>query len=101
MKIGYVDVVEAHGMEHGRVHIVHVRSPVDAAEPDLVRCADDLAALDATAGHEYRESPRVVIAAFAFLVERCPAEFSAPDDKDIIEHSTRLQIRKQPGDRLV
>jgi len=36
-----------------------------------------------------------VIAALAFLMEGYMAEFSAPDEKDTIKHSTSLQIRKQ------
>ena len=78
---------------------------LDGAQPELVGVADDLAALDAAAGHPDREAVRIVVAPFravrAAVRCRAAAEFAAPDHQRGIEQAAGFQVRQQPGDGLV
>src|SRR5215510_4333156 len=88
-------------MQDRRVDVVDVRPFFNRAQPDLIRGADDLSAFDTAAGHPHRETPGVVVAPVAFLVEWRAAEFTAPYDQRRIEQSARLQIGQQSGDWLI
>ena len=100
MQEGHVDVIEAERVQDGGVNVVHVGSACRCAQPDLVRCADHLAALDAAAGHPDGEAPRVVIAALALLVEGRASELSAPDDERSSSSPRAFRSASSPRDGL-
>src|SRR5207249_3182680 len=57
--------------------------------------------LDTTARDQERESFNMMIAAVAALRHGRPAEFPAPDQQRVLEHSALLQVADQRGGRLV
>src|SRR5262245_19066316 len=69
VQVGQLQVVEAQGMEHRRMDVVHVDGALDGAQAELVGRADGLPAANAAARHPDGEPPRVVVAAVALLVE--------------------------------
>src|SRR5262249_25772526 len=80
--VGQLGVVEAEQVQDGSVQVVDVDRLFDGLVAELVGCAVDMAALDATAGQPNGEAPVVVIAAVAGLaVDQLdrgrPAEFAA------------------------
>src|SRR5258708_26914181 len=88
----HVHVIEPERVENGCVDIMHMRSLFDGAKSDLVGCADVLAAFDSAAGHPHTESPGIVIASLALLIEWRSAEFTAPDDQRILQQPAGIQI---------
>ncbi len=61
----------------------------------------DDAPLDPAAGHPDGESVIVVVAAVGPLGVGSSAELRGPDDHGFVEKTATLQVRQQPGDRLV
>ena len=94
-------MIEAEERQHRRVRIVDVHLVVDGAQAELVGGADDLAALDAAAGHPHGEAVRIVIAALAALRRRRAAELARPHDERFLELTARREILEQRRDRLV
>src|SRR5688572_25176295 len=88
-------------MQDGGVEVVDVVGGVYGAQTYFIGGADGLAAFDAGAGEPHGKAPGVVVAAFAFLIERRSAELPAPDDQGLFQQSPRFQIRDQTRDRLV
>jgi len=72
------------------VKIVDVEAVLDRAEADLIRRADGLPALHASAGHPHGEAGRIVIAPVAFLALRRAAKLAAPDDECAVEAGRAL-----------
>src|SRR5436190_4426047 len=78
VRIGELFVVEPEQMQDRGVNVVHVARRVDGLHADLVGRSNHLTALDAAARHPHRETPRIVIASGALLVEGRAAELAAP-----------------------
>ena len=74
---------------------------LDGVEADGVGRADDLAALDAAAGHPHGEAQVVVVAAPARFGLGRAAELAAPEDQRAVEQAPALQVLEQAGDGLV
>src|SRR5207247_10559141 len=80
--------------------VVHVRFLLDGLVPKFIRVPVSHAALDATAGKPYGKPSRIVVAAVddagCCLIRRLnrgrAAEFSAADDKRVLETTALLQI---------
>ena len=85
MKISQIDMIQAKRVQHRGVYVMHVIGFLHVPEPDLVGCTDRLAAFDTAAGHPDRETPRIVVAPIAFLVERRAPEFAAPNHERLIQ----------------
>src|SRR5437773_8954013 len=60
-------VIHAKQGEDRGMNVVDVRPAFDRPQTDLIRCAIHRAAFDAAARHPRRESPGVMVAAFAFF----------------------------------
>ena len=60
--VGEPLVIQPELVQHGRVQAVHVAFLIDRAKPELIRLADDVAGLDAAAGHPHRERGDVMVA---------------------------------------
>src|SRR2546427_12572056 len=88
-------------MENGGVNVVDVRFAFDRPQSDFIRRPVNRSTLDAATRHPEGEAPRVIVAAFAFFIERRPAEFAAPDHQWCVNHSSRLQTGQEPTNRLV
>src|SRR4051812_38228604 len=87
---------------------MHVNRIAGHAPGDLVRLADDLAPLDAAAGHPDAEGVRMVVAAGdariltgPILAERRSAELRVPHDERVFQESATFQILQQRGDWLI
>src|SRR5688572_18369777 len=78
---------------------------LNGAETELVRSADDFAALHASSRHPDGEAVRIVIASFraagAAVRGGTPPEFAAPDYQRVIEQTPGFEIHEQACDRLV
>ncbi len=78
-------MIDSEQVQDRRVQIMHIVGILEDVVRVVVRLADRLAGLDASAGEENREAPRVMVAAVvgfgqrALRVDRA-AELSAPDD---------------------
>ena len=87
------------------VQVVEVDAIADGAQAELVGGADDLAALDAAAGHPDREAVGVVVAAFgaagAAVGDGTAAEFAAPDHQRGVEQAAGFEVGQQAGDAFV
>src|SRR5215210_1630673 len=78
VEIGKLQVVHAQEMKNGGVDVARVAAVLDRAVSDLIRGADNGAALNASAGHPDREALRIMVPALAVLRYRRAAEFSTP-----------------------
>src|SRR5205807_538363 len=76
VQIGDAHVVKPETPENRGVQIVNVGSLFDGAETDIVGAPDNLAGLDAAAGHPHTEPPRIVIAPLPLFIERSAPELS-------------------------
>ena len=101
MRIGQPVLVQPELVQDRRVQVAEVIRLLDRPQADRVGCADDLASLDAAAGHPHREADVVVVAPLAGLCLRRAAEFAAPEDERALEQPSTLQVLEQAGDRLV
>src|SRR6516164_9530333 len=72
-------VIEAQKVQDGGVQIVDVQPIFDGVQAHLVGAADDLAPLDAAAGHPHREAVGVVVTAIPGFGLWSAAELAAPD----------------------
>ena len=90
-------------VQHGRVQVVHVALLIDRAEPELIRLADDVAGLDAAAGHPHGERVDVMVAPRRLprLAHRRAAKLAAPYHQRVVEHPVRLEILHQRRTGLV
>ena len=73
------------------VEVTDVDFVLDGVVSELVGLAVSRAGADSAASHEHRITLDVVIAA-ASLRHRGASEFTAPDDKGIIQHTPLLEI---------
>ena len=71
-------VIEAHKVKDGCVKVMNVEFVFDGTKAEFIRCANGLAAFDASARHPHGEARGVVISAIAFFAHGSPAEFAAP-----------------------
>src|SRR5436190_5479313 len=88
-------------MENGGVNVVDVRLAFDCSQADFIRGAVNASALHTAARHPDGETPRVMVAAPAFFIERRSSEFAAPNHQRVFKHSSRLQIGQQTSNRFV
>src|SRR5690348_10318448 len=85
ISVGQLRVVQTQQVQNGRVQIVDVDPVFDGFEADLIRSAMLDTGLYAAACHAIRESMRIVIAArAAFLHDRQPTKFTAPNDQCVL-----------------
>ena len=99
-------MVDAELVQQRGVEVVDVDGILDDVVAEVVRLADDVAALDAGAGHPEAEAARVMVAAVVVLGERAlridgAAELAAPDDERVVEQAALFQIGEQRGGGLV
>lgn len=87
---GDIHMVQAQSVKNRGVDIGYVRPLVDASEADLIGGADHLAPPNSSAGGPHGEAPGIMIAPVAFFVEWSAAEFPAPDDQRVVEHTAPL-----------
>jgi hypothetical protein len=73
-------VVQTQQVQDGCVQVVDVNGSFDGVEPELVRSADDLAALDAATGEPHAEAEGIVISTVTLFGLRGATELAAPDD---------------------
>ena len=89
------------------MEVVHMHSVFGRVPADFIGGADNLASLDAPAGHPDGESVRMVIAAgslwvsSAVFAKRSAAELAGPDDEGFLEEPSTFQIVDQGSDGLV
>ena len=74
---------------------------LDCLVAEVVRRADDRAALDATPGHPHREPKGIVISPIEALTDRHPSELAMPQDERFIEQAAALEVFDQSGDRQI
>ena len=86
--VGELFVIDAEQVEDGGVEVVDVHSIFNGVESDFVSGADDLSALDASAGHPHGEAGGVVVASVTFFGHGGAAKFSSPDDQCIVQKSS-------------
>src|SRR5262245_22745041 len=101
MTMGELLVIETEEMQDRRVKVVDRDRIVHGVEAEFVGLPDNRATLRPASGEPHRIAERIVVATFAPLTVRCPAEFAAPDDESVLQQSALFQILEQCGDRLV
>ena len=98
--------VEAQQMQNGGLQVAHAHAILGDEVPEFIGRPKVESAFDTSAGHPDRETVRVMVAAkelgsVPLFIQRCAAEFAAPDDQRIVEKATLLEILDQCGNRLV
>ena len=100
--VGQLLVVDAEQGEHRGVHVVDVHRVFRGVVAVVVGAAVAEATADAAASHPHREAFGVVIAAVVGrLGHRRAAKLAAPQQQRVVEQPATLEVREQPGDRLV
>src|SRR5438034_6401763 len=87
-------VIDAQQVQDRGVEIISRRGRLRGLPGPLVAFAARHAAFDAASGHPADERAAVMVAAIAALGEWHAAEFSAPQDKRVIEQAPDFEIRK-------
>src|SRR5882762_1570685 len=91
VKEGQLLVLHAQQAQNRRVDVVDVRIAFHRPQTDFICCAVGCAGFDPSARHPHRETPRIMVAAFAFFVERRPAKLARPDHEGVVEQAARFQ----------
>src|ERR1044071_2201206 len=105
--VGGLFGVETGQVQDGRVQVVDVHLVLDGFETELVGCAENRAALDPATGQPHAETVGIMVPAHLGLARVVqlhgwrPAEFTAENDKRVLEHAALLEILEQGADRLV
>ena len=98
--VGELCVVYAEEVEDGGMEVVDVDFVFDGSVAIVVCVAVGDAAFDSASGHPHGETKRIVVAApligfvSSFFEYTGAAEFSAPDDEGIFEHSVGVEVGK-------
>src|SRR5688572_8888448 len=103
--IGQLRVIDAERAQNRRVEIVDVYRIFDDVVAEVVGLAVDEASLDAAPRQPDAEVAAVMVPAVVTfegaLSERRPPEFRSEYHERIVQHAALLQVRDQPGGRLV
>src|SRR5262249_35062049 len=92
--------IEAELVRNRGVDVGDVVAVRNGMKTDLVGRTVDHASLDASAGQPGTEALGMVVAAVGLGAGR-PAEFRAPDNNRLVEHSPSLEVAHQAGDRQI
>src|SRR5881394_237879 len=104
--VGELFMVDAEALENRRVQIMNVHRVLDDVVAVIVRLAVTDARFDAAAGHPDRVAASVMVAAIVVLLDLAlaidrAAEFTAPNDKCVVQQTALLEVLDQGGARLV
>ncbi len=98
---GEAFVVEAEEVEDGGVEVMDVDGVNGGLEAEVIGGAVDGAAFDAATGEPHGKAVVIVVAAVDFagigtwggeFDDRGAAEFAAPDDERIVEHTALFEV---------
>ena len=93
-------VVDAEQVQDGSEHVMAVCAGFTFPTPTIA-LAVRAPALGPTTGQPCDERPSIVIAPGLSLTERHPSKLGGPDNKRVLQHTTRLEILDQPGNWFV
>ena len=97
-------MIDPEEVEHGGMEIVDVDLVDNGIVAEFISLPVGGASLDSAAGQPHREPLHMVVPADLALIglrHWRPAEFSAPDDQGVIEHTAVLEIPHQCGGRPI
>src|SRR6185436_13477501 len=94
-------MIESHQMKNRGVKIVDVDFVLDCVPAEFIGCAMNHAALHTTPCHPHGKPEWMMFATIRALGRWRAAEFAAPQNEGIVEHSARLEIDQQTGDWLI
>src|ERR1051326_631318 len=91
------------------MEVVDMNRIFDRAETELIRCAINVATLNAATRKPHGETIVIMVAAFALagcsrsgnFHSGCAAEFNAANDRGGLQQPALFQIRQQRGDALI
>jgi len=104
---GQLLVIDAQQVQDGGLKVMNVDFVVHGVEADIVGGSMGDARLDSASSHPGSKGVGVMVTAPAFAVlhvtlkEGGAAEFTAPDDKGLIEHAALFEITDETGTGLV
>src|SRR5690349_6230063 len=98
--VSELGVLDSEAMQDGGLQVVDVHRIFENVVAIIVGFADGQAALDSTAGHPNRKTPRMMIASvvgsrkFSLAVHRS-AKFTRPDDQRVVQHAALLEVEDE------
>lgn len=100
---GEAFVIDAKAMERGGSEVTDVHRIFDDVVAEVIGLAMHAATGDAATGHPHAEAAAVVVAPGVelALTVYTAAEFAAPDDEGVVEHTALLEVGHQSGGGLV
>lgn len=85
-------MVKSQQMQHRRMQIMHMNTPLDGMVTNFVSTAPRHSGADTTAGKKHREPSWVVIPTIIALRKWGATEFPAPPDQSVLQQAALLQI---------
>ena len=94
-------MVQTHQVEHCRVEVVNLQLVLHHVITEVICLSMDMAPLHTSPSHPQAESKRMVVAPITPLGKWRPPKFARPYDQCFVQHPALLQVRQQPGNRLI